>query len=177
MNTRLLSVIEHELQVSQIAAENRFLKQLVFKYETVVQTLKQKLNLVELKLEELQHFEDLRKKYLRTIRYLQQTIQQKNDEILLLKKELSNVQQRNKELTEYFNSLATKLRDLKTGKEQVYLERDIAYLNRGYYNELEAIAIKYEKLRVKQPLFDKESIDIVLKETDELLKRLEKEEE
>mgnify|MGYP000456885790 CR=1 FL=1 len=176
MNTRLRSVIEQELQVSQIAAENRFLKQLVFKYETVIQTLKQKLNSVELKLEELQHFEDLRKKYLRNIRYLQKAIEQKNDELLLLKKELSNVQQRNKELTEYFNSLATKLRDLKTGKEQVYLERDIAYLNRNYYNELEATAVKYEKLRSKQPLFDKQSIDIVLKETDELLKRLEEEE-
>jgi len=98
-----------------------------------------------------QNFRELKEHYLRTIHEQQKTISSLNEKL----NKLESWAEENKDRIAYFENLAKELEDVRSGFNNFYVEREIAFLNRDYYNELESRAALIDNLEYYKDLLNK----------------------
>jgi len=153
---RVKLLIEKELNISQVSAENRYLRQLVDRYETALKNISNRVNYLEAQLLKYKHFSDLKTRYIKSITYLQEELERiKNDNLILRKQNNSyrDYISKNKSMLDYFNNMRDILFKLRTGKIDEHID-DIVFLNKDYYHDLVSKAVLVENIEYHKNLLD-----------------------
>jgi len=153
---RVKLLIEKELNISQVSAENRYLRQLVDRYETALKNISNRVNYLEAQLLKYKHFSDLKTRYIKSITYLQEELERiKNDNLILRKQNNSykDYISKNKSMFEYFHNMRDILFKLRSGQIDEHVD-DIVFLNKDYYHDLVSKAVLVENIEYHQNLLD-----------------------
>jgi len=153
---RVKNAIKKDLEASQIYAENRYLRQLVDKYETALKNISNRVNYLEAQLLKYKHFSDLKTRYIKSITYLQEELERIKNDNLLLRKQNNSYKQyisKNKKMLDYFNNLNDILQKLRAGKIDYYTD-DIILMNKDYWHSLESRAALVDNLEYYENLLN-----------------------
>ncbi|MHA1353201.1 MAG: hypothetical protein ACTSPP_10490 [Candidatus Heimdallarchaeaceae archaeon] len=153
---RVKNAIKKDLEASQIYAENRYLRQLVDKYETALKNISNRVNYLEAQLLKYKHFSDLKTRYIKSITYLQEELERIKNDNLLLRKQNNSYKEyisKNKKMLDYFNNLNDILQKLRAGKIDYYTD-DIILMNKDYWHSLESRAALVDNLEYYENLLN-----------------------
>jgi len=153
---RVKNAIKKDLEASQIYAENRYLRQLVDKYETALKNISNRVNYLEAQLLKYKHFSDLKTRYIKSITYVQEELERIKNDNLLLRKQNNSYKEyisKNKKMLDYFNNLNDILQKLRAGKIDYYTD-DIILMNKDYWHSLESRAALVDNLEYYENLLN-----------------------